>query len=298
MATRRDIAGLRILITGAARGIGAASARRLAGSGARLAVVDIDVAGAQALAAELGGGALALRGDVRDLASLQSAAAAAVERFGGLDVVVANAGVAYGYAVADTPDEVDAVTVDINLLGVMRTVRATLPHLLKTRGQLVLIASLASQIQAPLLATYSATKAGVHAYGNSLRQELAPQGVAVTVAYFGFLDTDMGKLAGDSKAMTTMTGRLPGPLSRLWPVSIGVEALVRSIERRSRRAVAPPAVLPAILLPALHQAVSERIVRGRVGEAMATARGESLLRRGSTPGLTEGETAPPARRAI
>ena len=289
---RREIAGLRILITGAARGIGAATARRLAGAGARLALVDLDVEGVEQLATELGGGTVALAGDVRDLGSLESAAATAAERLGGLDVVIANAGVAYGYAVADTPDEVDRVTVDVNLLGVMRTVRATLPYVLESRGQLVLISSLASQIQAPLLAAYSATKAGVHAYGNSLRAELAPNGVAVTVAYFGFLDTDMGRLAGDSKAMTAMTGRLAGPLGRLWPVSIAVEALVRSIERRSRRAVAPPAVTPAILLPALHQAVSERVMRSRVTEGMRTARTEPLLRRGSTPGLTADAPAP------
>lgn len=288
----REIAGLRILITGAARGIGAATARRLADAGARLALVDIDVEGVEQLAAVLGDRHVALRGDVRDLDGIESFTAAAVQRLGGLDVVIANAGVAFGYAVADTPDDVDQTTVDINLLGVMRTVRATLPHVIESRGQLVLIASLAAMVQAPLLATYSATKAGVHAYGNSLRMEVAQHGVTVTVGYFGFLDTDMGRLAGGSRAMAEMTGRMAGPLGRLWPVSIGVDAIVRSIERRSRRAVGPRAVTPAILLPALHQAVIEKLTGSRVADAMRTARGEPLLRRGSTPGLA-GEKAPP-----
>jgi short-subunit dehydrogenase len=286
MTARRDIDGLRVLITGAARGIGAATAQRLAASGARLALLDRDVEGAEAMATELGGATLALGADVRDLASLELAAAAAAEHLGGLDVVIANAGVAYGSEVAETTDDIDRVTVEVNLLGVMRTVRATLPYILESRGQLILISSLASQIQMPLLAAYSASKAGVHAYGNSLRAELRPSGVAVTVAYFGFLDTDMGRLAGDSDATTMLTNGLRGPLSRLWPVSIGVDALVRAIERRSRRAVAPAAVTPAILLPALHQAVGELAIRRRVVDALRAARTDASLRRGSTPGLT------------
>jgi short-subunit dehydrogenase len=286
MKERRDVTGLRVLITGAARGIGAATARRLSASGARVALLDRDIEGVEALAAEIGGGTLAVGADVRDLASLERAAAASVEGLGGLDVVIANAGVAYGSEVADATDDIERVTVEVNLLGVMRTVRATLPYVLESRGQLILISSLASQIQMPLLAAYSASKAGVHAYGNSLRAELRPSGVAVTVAYFGFLDTDMGRLAGGSEATTKLTDSLRGPLSRLWPVSIAVEALVRSIERRSRRAVAPAAVTPAILLPALHQAVGELVIRRRVVDALRTARTDARLRRGSTPGLT------------
>lgn len=290
-----DLAGLRVLITGPARGIGADLSRALAARGSRLALVGLEPRRLEELAAELGGGAVAIECDVRDLAALRAAADRAAEALGGLDVVVANAGVAYGTtADAEGDDERERVTLEVNLLGPMRTVRATLPHITASRGQYVLIASLASMIQMPLLGAYSASKAGVHAYGNALRQELAPRGVAVTVAYFGFIDTDMGRLAGDSGAMNVFTRHIPGPLSHLHPVRVAVAALLRAIERRSRRAIAPGAVLPAVLLPALHQWVSEKATARRVSEALTTAAVEPALHAGSTPGLATPVEVPPA----
>ena len=292
--TTRPIAGQRILITGAARGIGAEAARRLARGGARLCLVGLEPERLRELTRELGGDAFAVEADVRDEARVRQAVEHAVERFGGIDVVIANAGVAYTASAEHMPPAEVQTTIDVNLGGVINTVRASLPALTASRGQIVLVASLAAALQMPLLAAYSATKAGVHAYGNCLRLELAGRGVTVTVAYFGFIDTDMGRLAGGSRSTAYLMAGA-GPLGKILPVSKAVDAMVTGIERRSRRIVAPKAILPAILAPGIFQAISELTARSRVTEALRLSDDElhSGADRASTPGLVPGERAAP-----
>lgn len=148
-----------VFITGGARGIGAEVARRLNAKGARLVLTDLNDAELTSLAAELGEErVLTAVADVRDLSAMQAAADRAVERFGGIDVVLANAGIAsYGSVAQVDPDAFRRV-LDINVLGVFHTVRATLPAVIERRGYVLIVSSLAAYAACPGLAPYNASR--------------------------------------------------------------------------------------------------------------------------------------------
>ena len=186
------LGGQRVLITGAARGIGAASARKLAAQGHRLALVDLQADAVQETARACGPDALAIEADITDPAALDAAVAQAIERFGGIDVVVANAGIATMGPFATMDPAVYDRVIDVNLMGVVRTVRACLPHVLERRGYVLMVASVAAINPAfPYGSNYAAAKAGVEAFGTGLRLELAHHGVDVGVAYFSWIGSDM-----------------------------------------------------------------------------------------------------------
>ncbi len=182
MAEPYDVRDRVVLITGAARGIGAESARQLAARGARLALVGLEPELLERLAAELGGDrAAAFEADVTDIDGLRRAVDGAVERFGGIDVAIANAGIAASTPIASAdPDVFDAI-VSVNLGGVFRTLQAVLPHVTARSGYLLPVASLAAAMHAPMMGAYSATKAGVEAMANAMRTEVAHTGTKVGV---------------------------------------------------------------------------------------------------------------------
>jgi NAD(P)-dependent dehydrogenase (short-subunit alcohol dehydrogenase family) len=177
---------------------------------------------------------------VRDAAGLAAAVDDLAARCGGLDVCVANAGVATGGPLRMVAPETVEETLDINLLGVWRTVRPALPHVLARRGYLLLVASAAAVTPPAGLGAYGASKAGVEALGRVLRVELRTHGVGVGVAYYLFLNTPMVAASDDSPIFARTKSRLPGPLARTWPLEPAVERTVRGIERRSRAVAYPP----------------------------------------------------------
>jgi NAD(P)-dependent dehydrogenase (short-subunit alcohol dehydrogenase family) len=229
-----------VLITGGARGIGAATARRLVAQGARVVLTDVDLPPLEAIGAELGAAALTVRADVTDLAAMEAAVAAGLERFGRLDVVVANAGIAsYGSVLGVDPATFRRV-LDINVNGVFHTVRAALPALVENKGYVLVVSSLAAFAAAPGLAAYNASKAGVEHFANALRLEVAHQGVAVGVAHMSWIDTPLVQDAKqDLSAFAEMISLLPGPLSRTTDVDTCVRAFVKGIKKRSRRVYVP-----------------------------------------------------------
>jgi len=243
MAWKLD--GRKALITGAGSGIGAELARQLAARGVRLALIDVNGEALEAVAAGLPGAATAVA-DVRDTEALSAAIDDLAARCGGLDVCVANAGVASGGPLRMVGPETVEETLDINLLGVWRTVRPAIPHVLERRGYFLLVASAAAVIPAAGLGAYSASKAGVEALGRSLRVELRTHGVGVGVAYYLFLNTPMVTASDDSPIFARTKSRLPGPLAKTWPLEPAVERTVRGIERRSR-AVAYPRFLRGLM---------------------------------------------------
>src|SRR4051794_32347855 len=183
--------GKTVLITGAARGIGAETARQLRAKGARLALAGLEPELLEQRAAELGGETAFFEADVTDRDAVEAAVAGAVERFGGIDVVIANAGVASGGPVAGIDPAAFETVIEVNLLGVWRTVRAALPHVIARGGYVLPIASLAAALHGPMMSAYAASKAGVEAFADSLRTEVRHTGTAVGCAYFSFIDTDM-----------------------------------------------------------------------------------------------------------
>jgi NAD(P)-dependent dehydrogenase (short-subunit alcohol dehydrogenase family) len=250
-----------VLITGAARGIGLEVARRLVARGGQVALLGLEPELLEARAAELGPRAWWHEADVADSAALQAAVDAAVERFGALDAVVANAGVAPNGPIATIDPATFERTIEVNLLGVWRTVRACLPYVIERRGYVLPIASLAAALHLPLMAAYSASKAGVEAFADSLRVEVAHTGTRVGCAYFGFIDTDMVRRGMDRPSGRTARERLRGPLAPA-PVGAAAGAVVRGIERRSRYVVAPRWVLPLLFARTLIQPLTERQAGG------------------------------------
>jgi NAD(P)-dependent dehydrogenase (short-subunit alcohol dehydrogenase family) len=247
-----------IMITGAARGIGAESARQLYARGHELALVGLEPEELKARATELGDRAAAFECDVTDRAALDRTVAAVVERFGGIDVVIANAGVAtVGTVGALDPDEFERV-IEVNLLGVYRTVKAALPQVVERRGYVLVVASLAAALHGGMMANYAMAKAGAEAFANSLRQELAPQGVAVGCAYFGFIDTDMVRDAYAHPASQRAQRRAPGWISKPIPVSQAGAAILRGVEGRERRVWAPRWVGAALALRGVLMPLLER----------------------------------------
>src|SRR4051794_34250941 len=176
-----------LFITGGGSGIGAEVARRATAKGARVALVDIDGDAAKGVADSLPS-AIAITADVRDYDSIEAAVQETVETFGGIDIAFANAGIELAHTAQGVPlIEMERIA-DINFTGVFRTIRATLPHVIDRRGYVLITASLAAILHGPPLSHYVATKAGVEAFGDSIRLELRPKGVDVGVAYFGFID--------------------------------------------------------------------------------------------------------------
>jgi NAD(P)-dependent dehydrogenase (short-subunit alcohol dehydrogenase family) len=237
---RYEIGGKVVLITGPARGIGAETARQLAARGARLSLIGLEPELLAALAAELGAGHVWFECDVTDQTALEQAVAGTVEALGGIDVVIANAGVASNGTVAVGPIEALVRIIDVNLSGVVRTVSATLPHVTERRGYYLLVSSAAALAPFPGISTYAAAKSGVEQFGNVLRLELAHKGVAVGIAHPSWVDTDMVRDAqSDLAGFRAMMGRLPGPFGRVTPLGDCAAAFVDAIERRRRKVYVP-----------------------------------------------------------
>jgi NAD(P)-dependent dehydrogenase (short-subunit alcohol dehydrogenase family) len=237
---RYDVNGRVALITGGARGIGLATARALTARGARVALVDLDSDELQSAAAHLGPETLAIPADVTDTAAIAAAVTRAVEHFGAVDLLIANAGIAPMPATARTmdPDEFERV-VEVNLLGVYRTVRAGLEHVIERRGQVVLVSSVYAFLNGMLLTPYAVAKAGVEQLGRALRIELAPHGASATVAYFGFVDTGMVQRILDDPSAQQRDELLPAFIRRRITAEAAADAVAQAIELRRARVVAP-----------------------------------------------------------
>ena len=285
-----------MLITGAARGIGAATARRLVQSGARVALVGLEPAELERLAAELGPAAIWIEADVYDRAALEAAAAETASRLGGIDVAIANAGIGVrGSVLTVDPDAFDRV-IEVNLLGVWRTVRACLPHVIERRGYLLNVASVAAIVQPPGMASYAAAKSGVDGFSNALRAEVAHRGVDVGVAYFSWLDTDLVRAASSTKSFQLSRSKLRGPAGRTYPVEVGVEAIVRGIERRSPVVVAPGWVRGLLAARGVLAPLVSRQAARNYAEIEAATEQEVAEDLGGQPGVGPGGAAAFAAR--
>ncbi len=193
MASVFDLTGKRAMVTGGARGIGAAIVRALARAGVQVAITDLDADAAEELARDVGHGAVALGIDVRNRASVEHAVAQAVARLGGLDIQCANAGVSTMRRAIDITDEEWDFNFDVNMRGIFLANQIACRYFLKEKrkGVIVNTASLAGKVGAPLLAHYSASKFAVLGWTQALAREMAPHAIRVNAVCPGFVKTSM-----------------------------------------------------------------------------------------------------------
>jgi NAD(P)-dependent dehydrogenase (short-subunit alcohol dehydrogenase family) len=276
------------LITGGANGIGAEVARRLHDKGAKLILTDVDEALLKEAANRLGEDrVLAVVADVRDFAAMQAAVARGIERFGGIDIAMANAGIGVFGSVLNVDPEAFKTLLDVNALGVFHTVKAALPSVIERRGYVLVVSSLAAYAAVPGSASYSLSKAGVEHFANALRQEVAHHGVGVGSAHMCWIDTPLVRESkAELAAFREMIDSLPGPMSKTTSVQRCGDVFVKGIEGRKRQINCPgwvamfrwlkPLLSTRFMQPQLTKDLPERLA---TMDAEAAALGRSMSER-------------------
>lgn len=227
-----------VLITGASSGIGAALARELSREGAALVLMGRRRERLEALVAELaaaGAWAAVHVGDVTKRADLDAAVALAVERYGRLDMAVANA----GFGVVGTVETLEVEDYrrqfETNVFGLLETIKASLPELKKTRGRLVLIGSVAGYIATPNASPYAMSKFAVRALAMALRSELEPSGVTVTLISPGFVASEIRQV--DNRGVHHPRAQDPLPAWLPMPAEHAAKKIVAAAYRRRRESI-------------------------------------------------------------
>lgn len=273
----RDVAGLTVAVTGAARGIGAAIAARLAGAGAHVVLGDRDLPALTRTAAALPG-TLPVELDVTDQASVQAFLDRTEAAFGPVDVLVNNAGVMWVGPYADEPEQAARRQFEVNVHGVRHGFLAAAPRMrARGRGQIVTIASAASRISPPGEATYAATKHAVYGYAAAVRQELRSTGVQVSLVMPAVVETELA--AGTSH----------GGVPRLRPETVA--AAVERVIRRPRFEVFVPGRLDPLtrLLALLPQAGRDLAYRLLVPDQVVLGDGAARAAYQRDAGLSEAD---------
>ncbi len=251
------VTGRSVLITGAAGGIGAATARLLAARQAHLSLVDLQGSALHKLVLDLGDRAMCQEVDITQREALDAAVAATLDRFGQLDVVLVNAGVVTVGSVERGDPQAFERVITVNLLGAWQTVRAVLPHVIATQGYLLFVSSIAGTVQGPLHAAYNSSKAGLQALANTLRLEVGGLGVDIGTAHLVYTATETARGAVEHPLMRGLPGlRMMKPQ----PVEETAALLVRGIEHRSRT-IATPVTRLALLVPDVFQLALEGLAR-------------------------------------
>lgn len=227
-----------IFITGAARGIGAETAKRMHVLGANIVLVGLEAEVMQSIATELGERAISIEVDVCDREALKQAADTAAETFGGIDYVLANAGINFICAIHDSPPEMIERTFDVNLYGVWNTIYATLPYVIERKGYIANISSMAALLNGGFFGAYSASKTAVEAFSNSLRQEMKLYDVGVGCIYFGAIDTDLVR-GGKKLPIVDILSSISPAKSDPIPLSKAVDSIIKGIEKYSDQVFLP-----------------------------------------------------------
>ena len=264
-----------VLITGAGRGLGAATAAALTQRGARVVLADIDLSAAQRVAATLGG--LALECDVTKIESVQEAVSRTHEEFGCIDVAIANAGVLGrgGTFRTLTPNQVGGVMA-VNVAGVVNTVAATLESVINSRGQIVLVSSVFAYINGAGAIPYAMSKAAVEQLGRGLGVELASHGASAMTAYFSLIETDMihQGVDADPHVLALLSAMPKFILKRIQPQTAAA-AIADGLERRRPSITVPGRWRPVAAL----RGVAGPIIDARLARDAAVQRALAQLER-------------------
>jgi NAD(P)-dependent dehydrogenase (short-subunit alcohol dehydrogenase family) len=243
---KRDLLGRRLVVTGAARGIGEKVARLAAARGARVTLIGLEPDRLRDLTRELGPTAFWREADVRDGTALRSAIDEAARMMGGIDLALANAGVvAYG-TVRQTDEASFERVLDVNLNGVFRTLKYAAPHLERSRGHVLVVASALSFMPLAAMASYGASKAATELLALTYRQEVAHLGVTVGLVHPSWIDTDLVRGAeADLPSFQALRRRLPYPGNVTTSADRAAAAIVDGLVRRRSRVYVPRAVAVA-----------------------------------------------------
>jgi NAD(P)-dependent dehydrogenase (short-subunit alcohol dehydrogenase family) len=237
-----------VAITGAARGIGLATAQALAARGAKVAIGDLDAAEAEAAAAALPGEAVGLPLDVTDEDSFASFLDAAAERLGPLDVLVNNAGIMFVGPIEGAGYRGASKTIDVNVKGVAIGMHLVIPRLrARGGGHIVNVVSSSAWISPPSLAVYAASKHAARALTDAVRDELRPHGIKVTAVYPGVVRTDLavgtqasrgGRMIEPREVADAIAATVERPRDEVFvPRSLGpVLRIFQAVPPRARRA--------------------------------------------------------------
>ncbi|GAB3862096.1 SDR family NAD(P)-dependent oxidoreductase [Nocardioides maradonensis] len=236
-----DLDGKVVLITGGNGGIGAATARALLDRGSRVTIADI-APNTPDRARELHpNNTLGCVADVRDRGSLEQAVEHTVDRFGRLDVVIANAGLlAKAATLRNTPAADIEATLAVNVTGVANTVAAALPQVIANQGQVVLISSVFAFLNGMGTIPYAMSKAAVEQLGRGLRIELADHGVSVLTAYFSLVQTDMiARGVDEDPVVMELLGALPKAMLKRIAPAHAAAGIADGLESRAVRVIRP-----------------------------------------------------------
>ena len=221
-----------VWITGGGSGIGAELARHFAAAGAKVAVSGRRVDRIEAVAAELGESGFAVACDVTNEATIESAVAAVLERFGRLDVAIANAGFAVAGRIEKLSAEEWRRQLDVNVVGVALTAKHAIPSLVETRGRLVIMGSVAGAITVAGTGAYSTSKHAVVSLARTLALELHGDGVSVTLVQPGFVKSEIAQVSNAGVHNPNRKDRRPAWL--MWETKDAARVIVRAIHRRKR----------------------------------------------------------------
>jgi len=242
-AMAQRFSGKVALITGAARGIGEGVARGYVADGGRVALVGLEPERLQAISDDLGDAAAWWEADVRDSAAMKAAIDAAAEHFGRIDHVLANAGIASYGTVRQIDEAAFERVVDINVNGVFRTLKYATPHLEKTRGYALTVASLASFTPLAGLASYNASKAGAESLALAYKQEVAHLGIDSGICHPSWIDTDIVRNAeADLPTFREIRKKLPYPANGTTSVEKCVDLILKGFAKRKSRVYVPKGV--------------------------------------------------------
>ncbi|HEU4725240.1 MAG TPA: SDR family NAD(P)-dependent oxidoreductase [Candidatus Eisenbacteria bacterium] len=254
-----NLRGAVVLLTGASGGIGRAAAARLGAAGARVALHGRQEAALRETSEAVlraGGESLVVPGDLRRAEDSARAVAAVMERFGRIDALVNNAGLARLKRIDEATDADIAEMIETNLLGTIGMTRAALPALLASKGALVTVGSFAGRVAVPYYGYYSATKFALVALSESWRRELTPRGVRVTTVLPAAVETSFLEKAGRERAL----GR--GPAGIVLSPDRVAGAIVRALERHPAEIYLPRTHRLLAVLDVAFPRLSDRILRG------------------------------------
>jgi NAD(P)-dependent dehydrogenase (short-subunit alcohol dehydrogenase family) len=248
-----------VLITGAASGIGAATALELVAQGGIPVLVDCDAEPLAQMAQRCGPQTLYWVADVTQLQAMQEVVDKTISKLGHIDIVFANAGVAAFGPVAYIDPEAWKRCFEVNVFGVFNTIRAALPAIMQQRGYVLINASSSSFAHPPVMSAYAASKSAVEAMGNSLRIEMAAHGVGVGVVHAGWVRTPLVTEGALHPGFVRLRATMPGPMNSETSPEETARVIVQGMLQRKRRIWVPAWLKILFALRALlHMPFAER----------------------------------------